>query len=154
METTKVVKGIPTDPDVRLLLARYGVPAEGWLIAHRELEEVLGVDRRSHRYGTVIAAWRKRLQDEHNVVLIAVPGVGYKVGTPDDRVEHGSRRIRTGQRITRRAYRVIGTTDLARASEPNRKQAERDLAVARAIIAAAQAEAKRFRAVLPGPDEE
>jgi hypothetical protein len=154
METQKVVTGIPTEPDVRKLMTAFGVPNEGELLSHESISRVIECDHKSHRYRSVTIAWRKKLQYDHNVVLIAERAYGFRVATPDDRVEHGHSKLRSGQRITRRAYRVIGTTDLARASEPNRRQAERDLAIAKAIIAAAQTEAKRFRAVLPGPDEE
>jgi hypothetical protein len=146
--------GIPTEPDVRKLMDAFGVPNEGALFSHESISRIIECDPKSHRYRSVTTAWRKKLEHEHNVVLIAVPGIGYKVGTPDDRVEHGHGKLRSGQRITRRAYRVIGTTDLSRATPANRKQAERDLSVAKAIMTAARIESRKFRPELPAPDSE
>jgi hypothetical protein len=146
--------GIPTEPDVRKLMDAFGVPIEGALFSHESISRIIECHPKSHRYRSVTTAWRKKLEHEHNVVLIAERGYGLKAATPDDRVEHGHGKLRSGQRITRRAYRVIGTTDLSRATPANRKQAERDLSVAKAIMTAARIESRKFRPELPAPDSE
>lgn len=132
---TQFVSGIPTDPDVRKLMEAFGKPSDG------------------ARYRTVTTAWRKKLHREHNIIVLADPGVGFKVATPDERVESGHSKMRTGQRITKRAFQVIGSTDLARVTPENRAQAERDMRVAKAVLTAARIESTKFKAALPGPEE-
>jgi hypothetical protein len=106
--------GMPTAPDVRRIEEAVGVPAEGDVIAWDLLEEITANDRNSHRFGAVIHAWRRKLEREHNVFLVAEPGKGLKAATPDERIAWAAAKVRTGRRAIVRGSAVAATTDANR----------------------------------------
>lgn len=106
--------GLPTDIDVRKLKARFGVPQVGQELSHSELAECIGVDKTSTRYGSVMAAWRRALKREHNLVLGAVPGEGFRVLTDAERMSEDTRKGVIGARMIARAVKdslLINTSD-------------------------------------------
>lgn len=82
--------GIPIAPDVEKLFAAYGDVALGTVIKHEQIEAVLGKERSSHRYRTVVTAFRKRMLAVSRRVLDGrcVAGQGYKVLTSEQTVGH------------------------------------------------------------------
>lgn len=116
--------GIPTRPDVDALIEHLGVPDEGNHIMYADIEKVIGVTRYSNRGNTVIAAWRKRLFNDHNVVLIPNRGKSFKAANPHERVDVSRTKVQTGYRSIRRGSRIARKTDMHRLDEPNRKACE------------------------------
>lgn len=113
--------GIPTSIDVGKLLQAFGVPEENEVITHEEIENTIGTGRRSHRYGTVLAAWKRALETKHNVILGSVPGVGYKALPPTERIDMATSKYRSGLRATGRASNVAMSTDRSRLDDEARR---------------------------------
>jgi len=90
--------GVPTEPDVRKLVDRFGTPEPG-IIAHEDVEAVLGHGRLTSRYRTVVWVWRRRLFRQSNIDMIAEPGVGFRVLTSGERVDVCVRDL--GQTVTK-----------------------------------------------------
>lgn len=103
--------GVPTEPDVKILREKIGVPSEGSLIPYGKVTEILGLDRYADRFKTVTNAWRKELFKEHNVVLEAVPNEGWKCLPPNERIHFSHRRYGSGLRRVWRASNIAEKTD-------------------------------------------
>ncbi len=96
--------GIPTKPDVEKLMDHFSVQ-EGDVIEHENIIAVIGVEPSSNRYRNVVNAWRKALLTQKNLLLVAIPSVGYKVLTPTERVAHGvDGFVKSGRRIRKNAF--------------------------------------------------
>lgn len=94
----------PTQPDVRLLIERLGVPRPGALFTHQQIEDALGVKRPAARYWSVIGAWKGWVLRNLHLVLEAQPGVGYEALNPSRHVWHCSRHHKLGlRRVVRNA---------------------------------------------------
>jgi len=70
--------GLPTAPDVKLLVERYGVPEPG-LIPHAEISALIGIPWPSARYTTVTNVWRNKLEQESNLLMRVEPGLGIRI---------------------------------------------------------------------------
>ena len=101
--------GIPVPPDVELLLDKVDV-SEGNRIPYLEIERMLGVRRDSHRWGTVVSGWRKRLEAERVVQLICDRGKAFVVANDSERVvvsnSHMSRSVNSARRALEIALRT------------------------------------------------
>jgi hypothetical protein len=106
--------GVPTAPDVRKLHEQFGVPKEGTVVSNEELEECIRVDRKSFRFKTVFGSWRKRLAKDHNVLLVAIAGEGYKVADPTERINWCASKARHGRKAIVVAATVADATDTRR----------------------------------------
>jgi hypothetical protein len=78
--------GIPTAPDVKRMVAKFGIPEIGQLIPYSETAECIGFACVTPRWRTVIQAWRKLLYREHNVYLRAECAKGFVAADPSERV--------------------------------------------------------------------
>jgi len=90
--------GMPTGPDVRKLTKAVGCPAEGSLITHEQLEQILEETRTSGRYRVVVTAWRKKLLADHNVDTEAEHGQGLRVLRAEERISKGIQGVQAGVR--------------------------------------------------------
>lgn len=104
--------GIPTEPDVKKLRDTFGVPAVGQEIPYSAIEAAIGVNRKTHRWATVTNAWRKALDREHNVLMDAIPNVGFRVMDPSERVVFSASTYKGGLRRIARAGNVAERTDV------------------------------------------
>ena len=116
-------KGIPTKIDVEKLTHCYGVPAEGTVFAFAELAESVGLVQNSHRFRTVLNAWRKQLFRDHNILLISIGQGRLKASEPDERIDWASRKVHSGRRAIGRAIVVAYQTDHKRLTDDNQKTA-------------------------------
>ncbi|KQP36110.1 hypothetical protein [Pseudorhodoferax sp. Leaf274] len=107
--------GMPTEPDVKKLLAAFPDIQEGDEIAHEDIERVIGHKREDNRYRAVVAAWRKRLLNDENQDLGAVSGIGFKCLAPDERI---SRSVDGFQSGTRKQLRSVRRAQLVRTDDP------------------------------------
>jgi hypothetical protein len=103
--------GVPTGSDVERLLREIGTPAPGDVIPYDQIARILGVERKSSRWGSVTDAWRRRLDREFNLLLEAVPNGGFRVLTNSGRVNHASSRYKRGLRQVAKAAVVAARTD-------------------------------------------
>jgi protein-disulfide isomerase-like protein with CxxC motif len=106
--------GVPTKIDVDKLRKEIGVPEEGQLITYQRIAEVTGNKFGTHRYATVLNAWRRALRSEHEIEMGADAGKGLFRLKPGERVQHGSAKFRSGMRHIVRAARVVTMTDRSR----------------------------------------
>lgn len=155
MTTTNAARifagGVPTEPDVRALIERYGVPAEGTMIPYVEIEKLIRCGRRSFRFKTVTDRWRKQLKRDHNVATgCDCRGEGIKVLCPDERVSAGKAKTRTAVRAIRRSVDLVETTDKARLSPEMRAEADHLVQCSGALLLAARMEAKRYQPQIEG----
>lgn len=104
-------KGAPVELDVNRLDEAVGVPPAGTVIPHERIEQVIGISRSEHRYGSVVAAWRRRMLRDHNILLVGRPGVGLLAADGADRVRWASGRAESGRRAIAKAAHVAATTD-------------------------------------------
>ena len=109
--------GVPIQPDVDAIMAKWPVAAltEGTSIPEDEIARLINVPWNSHRYNTVVAAWRKRMFRDHNI-LMAKGGRTLTILTPDQRIDYAGARQKTGVRAIVRGGVYTETTDRARLS--------------------------------------
>lgn len=108
--------GVPTEPDVRLLLDKYGVPEEGTVMSYSEIELLLKIARRTPRWVAVTNRWRRHLLRHHNLVVGPINGQAFKVLSPAERISVGKTKINSGMRQVKRGYIVVEQTDRTRLS--------------------------------------
>lgn len=110
MQGVKIATGRPTKIDVDKLIARFGVPDENETIIWREIEDATGLSKQEYRFGTVLTAWRKHLEQNHDILLYAIPGVGLAVADANTKIDIAARKIELGdgqkRKWVERAYRV------------------------------------------------
>lgn len=143
--------GVPTKPDVDKLRKAFGVPAEGTVIKHEEVEALLGYPRTSCRFKTVLESWRRSLDREHNVIFGPQRGIGIVVLPPNERIELSAHKIRVGGRIIGRAGRIAVTTDQTRLTPDNRRASEHVQRTVASIRLAVVTSAKQID--MPSPEK-
>jgi hypothetical protein len=142
--------GVPTAPDVDAMMARWGSVKIGDVIAHSEIERAIGARRSTDRYQTVVTAFRRRLERDQNVVLGAVPGVGYKVLSDAERVDAGYGKLATSGRAVRRAGTLAQGVESQDLTPEYRARATHLVAVSATIAGAMRTQAKRLARDLSG----
>ena len=110
--------GLPTAIDTKKLEEKYGVPDVGRLLSHAEIAECIGYAWKTHRYTTVVAAWRRILRKNHNVDTDAIPGEGIKVLDMVERVGVSARDLKRGVRGIRGAAIRVATVDESKIADP------------------------------------
>jgi len=141
--------GMPTDVDVRRLVDQFGTPGIMTLIPYADLEGCLKMRRDQLRFRTVTAAWRKKLEREHNLMTVAVPNEGFRVLDNPGRVDSVSRLYKHGlRRIMKSGERALRTPDNGLTAEQRRA---RDFvgSTAGTIKLQAAIEARRMRELPP-----
>ena len=142
--------GVPTVVDVDLLQERFGVPKPGGVITHEEIEEALGLARRTRRYATVLGAWRDRLDREHNVLLRSIRGQGYEAMDGHARVTHSGGLFKAGLRRLGRAENVAARTDRSGLTTEEVQVLGHVQATAGALRAQAATAARKLAYPVPG----
>lgn len=137
--------GVPTEPDVKALMQHYENVREGDIITHEDVSEILGQPVNSNRYLTVVGAFRRRLDRERNILLVAVPKVGYRVADPDLRVNVAGGKHKSGLRAIRRGGEIASRTERKRLSPEAARAADHLSKTASAILLAAATAAKELR---------
>lgn len=75
-------EGLPTKPDVDLLLKAWPDPKIGDRFTYQEVESLLKIERTEPRFRTVTAQWRKRLHERGLVVECEI-GVAFFVANAE-----------------------------------------------------------------------
>jgi len=136
--------GMPTDAEVRQLMERFGVPTEGEEISYDAITEVIGYGNNPNRWRTVVAAWRKRLFRDSNIIMRAGGGM-FVVLDPAARVDHSISGMKAGARKVRRSERVIVRTERNRLDEGYKAKYDHAINSASAIRLALRSEAARMK---------
>ena len=111
MTMTKIYRGkLPTELDYVKLEQVLGVPYEGQLITYERLEEILGMNRQTSRFRSVVGAWRRKLAKEHNLVFKAVAGRGLECADNHSRVSLCARQHNSGLRHIARSSILAART--------------------------------------------
>lgn len=120
----------------------YGAPKAGVTISHIEIENEIKAKRSSHRYNAVVTAWRRKLYKDHNIVLGAVRGLGYKSLIPDERADFIGQKYKTGIRQVKRAASVAIRTETEGMSAESKRAVNHVRNTAAALILADATAAK------------
>lgn len=120
METATIIKRIPTKADVDLLIREIGVPEEGSEVRKDDIAKLLRISTKSQRFGTVIACWKGRLFDAHNVVMVPTFKGSWVAAAPEDKITEAVRlRKQAVGRLTK-AVTVAASADTKRLSSESR----------------------------------
>lgn len=76
--------GLPTRPDVDLLLRTWPAPKVGDVFPYDAIEKLLGLTHGDNRFRTVTTNWRKRMHEQMGVVVEARTGEAFYVASADD----------------------------------------------------------------------
>jgi len=140
--------GAPVGPDVDAL--RKAFPADELrtfrTISHAKVSEVIGYDYGTHRYDTVVRAWRRSLETDDDILLGSVVGMGYRALTHAERLDYSCGKLRSSYYASRRSGEVAGRIAI---SELNDEQRARHQLVARRAAFIATAYKLRPTAKLP-----
>ena len=132
--------GIPTDIEVKLLSDRFGVPKQGQIIKYDDITDVIKVQRTESRWGSVVSAWRKKLERENNIILTAVKNLGFEALTSSGRVDFSAKVFKQAIKRTGRAATIASKTNRKELSESERKVCDHIQNTGAALrLAAAQA---------------
>lgn len=117
MPIMSIVKGMPTDIDVKKLVERYAIPPIGRTIEYAEIAETIGYPVKSNRWLTVVTSWKKRLYREHGILFGTVNGVAFRVLDNHDHVAVASSKQERGMRQLRKGAIIATGTDREGLSE-------------------------------------
>jgi hypothetical protein len=146
--------GVPTEPDVRKLMEAFGEPAPGAVIEHAAVSAAIDVPYQSSRYRTVTARWMRRLWDDCNVRVVALPGVGYQCLHPTQRLDQGAREMRRSARRARAAVKEAVTTPVAELAAPDVSRRDHLLHATAMLAQAAREASREYARSLPRPPEQ
>lgn len=123
---TKIIfnGGVSTEPEVNELIAQIGVPQPGDQISYNRITEIIKAPRRTSRWASVVTAWRKKLERDHNIVFSAVPNEGFQAMNNSERVNYGCKKFDLGFKAIERGIVVIQKTDRAGLSDDEKKAAD------------------------------
>lgn len=144
--------GLPTAIDVKKLEDRFGVPEEGTLIRHADIEACIGVKWRTPRYTTVLNAWRKKLESPHNLHTAVEPGEGLKILTADEAVDVRRVDWRKNVRGVKRTAMETKRIDPSKIVDPERlKMRDKLEEVSSRVFMYAAQESKALKPPTPQP---
>lgn len=117
--------GVPTAPDVDILLKHYKQPQEGAILKYEDIASIVKLDSSTSRFKTVLNSWRKRLFRDYNILMIPEPGIGLKNSTPSERINCAGSKMKTGRKMIFRSSTVAVTTDTDRLTSDEKIVRER-----------------------------
>lgn len=137
--------GVPTEPDVKRLAEKFGTPDIGASITYDEISDTIKESRESSRFHSVVSAWRKSLYRNQNIVLRAVPGVGFEVMDASSRILHCGAKVKRHLRGVGRAADIADRTDGSKLTPDLAKVRDHLVRVSTAIRLTAATEAKKLK---------
>ncbi len=140
-----VGSGVPTAPDVERLCFAFPTLEAGTTITKQQISEVIKVDKDANRWKTVVDRWRKKLFAESNVVLRAIPNVGFMVSDPMDRVDVSAGHAKKGVRQVSKASAIASRTDRSQLTTEAARACDHIVNTAAKIQTLIAAEAKTLR---------
>lgn len=76
-------EGLPTRPDVDLLIKTWPDMKVGDRIEYESVEKLIGAKRAAARFRTVTVAWRRRMLADHGTVIECAPGDAFFVASAE-----------------------------------------------------------------------
>lgn len=137
--------GVTTDPEVKRLNDAYPEMEYDDIIRHDEIETIIENDRRSNRYQAIVTRWRKLLERDKNLLLVAVIGVGFIVADPSKRIIFGSGKHASGIKAIKRAGAVVVKTEREGLSDEEKRLADHLVKNSAAIVTMEQVAKKELR---------
>jgi len=134
--------GIPTEPDVKKLLTTFTNLKAGVVITHTDIENTINVKPGTARYRTIVTAWRRRLLNEQNIDMEAVPSVGLRVLEPFERTTVSVRDFRRGVRRIGKSMSRIKRVPVEQLTPQEQVKTEHATRRIHATLATAQADRK------------
>ena len=124
MEPRLFKNGIPTDTDVKRLRAAYPdeLLSPGTIIGYEDVEKILNKDRRSYRFKTVTDRWRKLLEEESGIIIIARKGLEFKVCDNSDKLQLSTNKAKSSIRMARRSKQIGSKIDRNALTEDEKKR--------------------------------
>jgi len=117
------LSGIPTEPDVRALMEKFNDYTPGVEVFYTDIAELVNVEVRSCRFEVVLAAWRKKIRKDHNVVFKRF-GDHLRFLAEMERVQEDASDYRQGAKKQLRAYGDIAMVRTEKLDELGRKKAD------------------------------
>lgn len=145
MREGHVVRGIPTKPDVEELLRVIHHLKPGDRIEYEMIEKIIKKNRGTHRYGSVVSAWRRRLWIEQNIVLLAIPNEGFVVANNSERVHHAHDKKKQGLKRVFRASDIAVRTENDGLSDDERKSRDHLIKTVASLKLAVDTAAKQLQ---------
>lgn len=142
MEPETFNAGVPTEPEVNMLREKFGSPVPGTVISYDQIEQTIKVPKTASRFRTVLNAWRAKLDREHNILLGAIPSVGFKVMNSSERVNHSGKTYKKGLRSISKSVRVASTTSVDSLSPDEMRARTHFISTGGTLLAAARTQAK------------
>ena len=105
--------GMPTDIELRKIQEEYPNPKTGDKYHDDRLAEIIGFEKQSSRFRTVIERWRRYLMRHNNLLLLRERQVGYFIADAEQRLDHAVEKKERGDRQHRMGLVVLGTTQKA-----------------------------------------
>lgn len=150
-----VLLGKPTGDQAEKIVNRLRELPPGDLLPHRDIEEVIGVDRHKDpaRYRTLIGAAMKMSMRRFNEKPICVRSYGYARPTPWQQVQEARGYMRKGTRQYARGAAVAAMVDDKRLTDPEHRKV-RDLVVVRVrqLYDLARSETRSIALLMASPE--
>jgi len=153
MERQKVgLGGAPTGPDVQILLDKYPVEKLiiGTKISWEDIAEALRLDVDGYRFRTVVGAWRKRLDRNHNILFVTIASYGLEVADGSKRINESSRSVKAGFRKIGRAGSIATRTETLGLKPEELKARDHICRISSTFISQYQVEARKLRYEIKG----
>lgn len=116
----RLVNRVPTKADVDLLIREIGIPDEGSEILKKDIATLLRISDKSQRFGTVIACWKSRLFEAHNVCMIPTYRGSWIAAAPEDRITEAVRLRKQAIGRMTKAITVAVSADTSRLCDESR----------------------------------
>ncbi|MCK9327971.1 MAG: hypothetical protein M0P69_20925 [Bacteroidales bacterium] len=113
--------GVPTTAEVNLLHDRYDDAPVGTIITYEDVSDIIKTHKGDSRFWTVTDRWRKSSFKKNNVVITCIPNVGFKLATPDERIQEATSKVARGRKSIQFASVIASTTGTRGLSESNRR---------------------------------
>lgn len=133
MSLQSVVTGRPMDPAVRKLMDAFATTPRGETITYAALEAIIGENRRTNRFKSVVMKWRKKMSDEHGKALDNLMNVGYTVCTATGQLNAAGSLMRQASRRVSKAVVYAERTPVEQLAEHDQRRRDHFLANAALI---------------------
>lgn len=78
-DMARVINGRPYEPQVKMLMERYGNSPRGTVIASADIAQVIGEHEGSHRYWSVRRRWQMRMLQDRGLACMTIAGEGVRL---------------------------------------------------------------------------
>lgn len=115
---------LPTEIDIQKI--REAFPdadlKEGDVIRYADIEKLIGVAKGTRRFCTVVARWRRAVENSIGIVTTCVRNIGYQVQNDAGKLEMASDKQDAANRAIKRSVKLLGLIDTNNLEEKSRRQ--------------------------------